>query len=130
LKSIVIDLDGTITVESEKSYSNKDVNVGVRQKLIEYKEMGYRIVILTARNMRTYDGNIGLINIHTLPLILEWLDKHSIPYDEVIVGKPWCGNNGFYVDDKAIRPSEFSSLTVKEIHKLLNNENNSINSGQ
>ncbi len=73
--------------------------------------------------MRTYEGNIGKINIHTLPGILEWLDKHEVPYDEVVVGKPWCGFDGFYVDDKSIRPSEFATMSYEEIKLLLAKEN-------
>ena len=89
----------------------------------EYKKDGFTIVILTARNMRTYDGNIGKLNIHTLPGIIEWLDAHQVPYDEVVVGKPWCGYDGFYVDDKAVRPSEFVSKTFEEITALIESEN-------
>ncbi len=73
--------------------------------------------------MRTYDGNVGKINIHTLPTIIEWLDKHAVPYDEIHVGKPWCGFEGFYIDDKAIRPSEFVNLSYDEIQGLLSKEN-------
>jgi capsule biosynthesis phosphatase len=72
--------------------------------------------------MRTYNGNVGLINVNTLPIILEWLEKHDVPYDEIIVGKPWCGHEGFYVDDKAIRPSEFNTLSYDEIQTLLAKE--------
>ena len=45
--------------------------------------------------MQTFSGNIGQINAKILPTILEWLDKHNVPYDEIIVGKPWCGNDGY-----------------------------------
>lgn len=69
--------------------------------------------------MRTYQGNVGKININTLPVIIEWLNKHNVPYDEVIVGKPWCGTDGFYIDDKAIRPSEFISMSYEEIIQVL-----------
>ena len=69
--------------------------------------------------MRTYQGNIGKINANTLPVILDWLDRYSVPYDEVIVGKPWPGPDGYYIDDRAIRPSEFLSLSHDEILDLL-----------
>ena len=91
-------------------------------KLREYHKQGYMICIYTARNMRTYDGNLGKINVHTLPDILDWLVLHKIPHDEVIVGKPWCGDEGFYVDDKAVRPSEFVRLSPKQIAELISNE--------
>ncbi|MGL5471486.1 MAG: capsular biosynthesis protein, partial [Shewanella sp.] len=84
--------------------------------------LGFSITISTARNMRTYDGNVGKINIHTLPIITEWLAKHQVPYDEILVGKPWCGKEGFYIDDRAVRPSEFATLSLYEINDLLEKE--------
>ena len=32
------------------------------------------------------------------------------------------GNDGFYVDDKAIRPDEFINLSFSDINKLVGNE--------
>ena len=122
MKKIIIDLDNTITVHNDEPYNSKPVNMNVVNKLKEYKKKGFDIVIYTARNMKTYSGNVGKINIHTIPVILEWLDKNDIPYDELIVGKPWCGTDGFYVDDRAIRPSEFTNLSEEEINRLLNVE--------
>lgn len=72
--------------------------------------------------MRTHKNNVGKINIYTLPNILDWLNSNNVPFDEVIVGKPWCGFDGFYVDDKAIRPSEFISNTYEEIKEILSKE--------
>jgi len=69
--------------------------------------------------MRTYQGAVGKINANTLPVILEWLKKHDVPYDEIYVGKPWCGTEGFYVDDRAIRPREFVTLSLAEINALI-----------
>ena len=83
------------------------------------KRKGFSVVIYTARNMRTFSGNVGKINVHSLPTIIEWLDKHDVPYDEIIVGKPWPGPRGFYVDDKAIRPDEFVNLPLEDINKLI-----------
>ncbi|CAH8242093.1 hypothetical protein VAE122_3240004 [Vibrio aestuarianus] len=94
----------------------------VIEQLRNYKQKGFEIVISTARNMRTYEGNVGKINIHTLPIIIEWLDKHQVPYDEILVGKPWCGHDGFYIDDRAVRPTEFASMSLEEIHQLLKKE--------
>jgi capsule biosynthesis phosphatase len=110
MKSLVIDLDGTLTIDIEVPYNEKPANKEFVEQLIKYKEMGFYITIFTSRNMRTYKGNVGKININTLPAIIEWLNKHGVPYDEIIVGKPWCGFDGFYIDDKSIRPSEFTSL--------------------
>jgi capsule biosynthesis phosphatase len=123
MKRIVIDLDETLSTKKEnENYANAQPKNDVIAKLRYYKNQGYSICIFTARNMRTYDGNIGLINVHTLPIITKWLDEHSVPYDEIVVGKPWCGEQGFYVDDRAIRPNEFASLTESEIANLLNEQ--------
>jgi len=122
MKRLIMDLDGTITSGESGNYSEATPQGGVVQKMREYKEMGFEIVISTARNMRTYEGNVGKINVHTLPVIIAWLDKHDIPYDEIIVGKPWCGFEGFYVDDKSVRPSEFTSMSLDEINAMLAKE--------
>tara|TARA_B100001093_G_scaffold44605_1_gene37753 strand:+ start:185 stop:553 length:369 start_codon:yes stop_codon:yes gene_type:complete len=121
MKKIIIDLDNTITIENPNhDYPNKRVNLDVKNKIIEYKNNGFTICIHTARNMKTYNNNVSKINAFTLPTIIDWLKKNEIPYDEIFVGKPWCGKGGFYVDDKAIRPNEFIQLSNKDIDKLIN----------
>lgn len=125
MKRLVVDLDGTITLGNTSDYRNVLPNMEVIEKLRLYRELGYEIVIQTARNMRTFEGNLGKINIHTLPIITEWLDRHEVPYDEIHVGKPWCGFDGFYVDDRAVRPSEFARLTPEEIDTLIEQEKHS-----
>jgi capsule biosynthesis phosphatase len=122
LKRLVVDLDGTLTQANTSDYRNVLPREDVIQKLREYKSQGFDITISTARNMRTYEGNVGKINIHTLPIITEWLDKHNVPYDEILVGKPWCGHDGFYIDDRAVRPSEFADLSREQINELLEKE--------
>jgi capsule biosynthesis phosphatase len=122
-KKIVMDLDETISRKSDgNSYDMSTPRYDVIQRMHQYREIGFEICIFTARNMRTFKGNLGKINVHTLPVIISWLDKHDVPYDEIIVGKPWCGHDGFYVDDRAIRPSEFVSMSLEEINGLLKNE--------
>ncbi len=120
MKRLVIDLDDTLTISNpDLSYSEKEPNLPLIAKLREYKAQGFEILIQTARNMRTYQGAVGKINANTLPVILEWLKKHDVPYDEIYVGKPWCGTEGFYVDDRAIRPREFVTLSLAEINALI-----------
>jgi len=93
LKKIVIDLDNTLTLDnSELSYED----------------------------MKTYADNIGKINIYTLPVILNWLEHHHVPFDEVVVGKPWCSEEEFYIHDRAIRPKEFIKLNAEQISDFLN----------
>lgn len=123
MKRLIFDLDNTLTIHSSRPYHEALPRVEVIEKLREYKTQGFEIVISTSRNVRTYKGNVGKINANTLPVIINWLEKHNIPYDEIYIGKPWCGHNGFYIDDKAIRPSELAKLSYEQITELLNNEN-------
>lgn len=122
MKRLIVDLDGTVTLGDTSDYKNVRPNIDVIRQLRNYKELGYIITIFTARNMRTYEGNIGKINLYTLPIITTWLELHDVPFDEVIVGKPWCGHEGFYIDDRAIRPSEFAKLSPTEIQRLIDEE--------
>ncbi|WP_422138230.1 capsular biosynthesis protein [Endozoicomonas sp. ALC020] len=122
MKKLIIDLDGTITKADTNDYKNVKPNLDVIRQLRLYRKIGFIITIHTARNMRTYEGNVGRINIHTLPVITQWLEQHKVPYDEIIVGKPWCGHDGFYIDDRAIRPSEFAELSPEGINQLLDRE--------
>jgi len=121
-KRVVIDLDNTLTIEGPESYEGKRPNVDVIAALRRYREDGFKIAIHTARNMRTFQNNVGAITANTVPIISEWLKFHDVPYDEIWVGKPWCGDDGFYVDDRAIRPSEFRELSPSEINRLLAKE--------
>lgn len=122
MKTIVMDLDNTISFTKNGDYSAAEVDIEVVAKMREYKEMGFKIVIHSARNMRTYDGDLGLINANTLPVVMRWLDENDIPYDEILMGKPWCGFDGFYVDDKAVRPNEFKELSYEKIKELIGSD--------
>jgi capsule biosynthesis phosphatase len=123
MKRLVFDLDGTLALdEPERPYAERRPNKALIQKLHDYRAHGFEIVICSARNMRTHQNSIGKINALTLPVIIDWLTAHDIPYDEIHVGKPWCGTEGFYVDDKAVRPSEFVALDLEEIRALLAKE--------
>ena len=119
MKRLIVDLDGTLTVESELPYAEKAVNFPLVARLREYKRQGFEIVIFSSRNMRTHEGNVGRINMYTLPIILDWLKQHDIPHDEVLVGKPWCGHEGFYIDNRSVRPDEFVSMSHEEILQLI-----------
>ena len=119
MKRLIIDIDDTISQTLDGDYLNSLPHLPIIEKLHEYTQKGFEIVLFSSRNMRTFEGNIGKINVHTLPIVIEWLKKHDVPYDEIIMGKPWCGFDGFYVDDKAIRPNEFAELSYEEIVALV-----------
>jgi len=119
---IIIDLEVTLTISDPDSGCEKHMpRIEVVAKLAEYPKLGYEIVIHTAQNMKKFPGNLGKININTQPVKLNWLETHKIRYDEVIVAKPWCVEAVFYVDNRAIRPSQFNQLSPAQINYLLQN---------
>lgn len=122
-KRVVMDVDGVLArKDSEAKYENLEPDPDVVKQLEQYQDRGYYVILYTARNMRSFDGRVGKINAHTAPTLVDWLDEHDISYDEIHYGKPWCGHDGFYVDDNAIRPSEFLNMDSDEIEELLESE--------
>lgn len=122
--TLVVDIDGTLCEikTPEQSYSDVMPKHDMIEKLREYQNRGYRILLYTSRNMKTHSNSVGLINKHTAPIMLNWLERWNVPYDEILFGKPWPRSKGFYIDDRAIRPNEFLNLTEDEIQALLGQE--------
>jgi len=64
-------------------------------------ERGHRIIIHTARRMRTHKGNVPGVVADIGQITIESLQKHGIPYHELSFGKPYAQ---FYVDDLCVDP--------------------------
>jgi len=95
-KRIVMDVDGVLAKKDDGAYLDKEADEEVIEQLRQYEREGFYIILNTARNMRTHEGRIGKINAETAPVLLEWLDEKEVPYDEIHLGKPWCGHEGFW----------------------------------
>lgn len=111
------DLDGTICYTKKENENYKDVKPipGAVETIQKLKESGHYIIIMTARNMKTYDNNIGKIIANQSMVVIEWLNKHKIPYDELHFGKPLAD---FYIDDKAIKLTNWKTFN-KTLKPLL-----------
>ncbi len=118
--TLIFDVDGTLCPIKKKDdqYSNLIPDEEMVNKLRNYKEEGAKIVLFSSRNMKTYDGNLGLINANTALIMQEWLKKWDIPYDEIYFGKPWPGDRGLYIDDRAVRPDEFLKYDFNELEEI------------
>lgn len=118
--TLVFDIDGTICPIKQPDEKYEDIIpfADIVKKMRQCKRDGARIILYTSRNMRTYGGNMGLINKNTAKTLLEWLDKWEIPYDEIFYGKPWAGEKGLYIDDRTVRPSEFLSKDIAELERI------------
>lgn len=117
---LVLDVDGTLChlLSDGETYADARPVLEVVTRLREYKADGWHVVLHTSRRMRSLEGNLGLITAHVVPELTRWLERHDVPFDELHVGKPWAGHDGFYVDDRAVRPDEFVSLSTDELRRL------------
>ena len=108
-KTIVVDIDGTFCGKPVNGdYSQCKPIEEVCERLRFENSIGTYIILYTSRNMRSFNGNIGLINKYTSPILTNWLFKNNIPYDELYFGKPW-GKDLFYIDDKSLPINKFLS---------------------
>lgn len=109
-KRIAIDLDGTICPikDSPTSYAALEPLPGAVERIRELRGKGHYIIIVTARNMATCEGNVGKVMKKVGKLTLDWLADHGVEYDEIHFGKP---NADLYIDDRALRFSDWSEIT-------------------
>lgn len=117
MNTLVIDIDHTICIpdlsknDTFERYGNAEPIDEMIDTIKRAKEKGFRIVLLTARRMQTFDGNINKVIEDVADITIEWLYQHDVPYDEIWFGKP---NAVYYVDDKALRPDEFINIMKED----------------
>tara|TARA_B100001063_G_scaffold121412_1_gene113367 strand:+ start:4367 stop:4726 length:360 start_codon:yes stop_codon:yes gene_type:complete len=115
LDSIVIDIDDTICYtkhaykDAKTKYGEALPNLKVIKGIRKLKSKGFKIILHTARRMLTFDGDINKIIDDVGDITTDWLERHEVPYDELVWGKPYSST--FYVDDKAMNLNEFIEWT-------------------
>ena len=98
---ILMDMDGVICSE-EKTFERSLAKpiIGAKEAIEQLRSVGHQIIIYTARSWAE------------LEMTKSWLDRHSIPYDGLHMGKPVADK---IVDDRAVPfagwPSALESLT-------------------
>jgi len=102
MATICIDLDGVIAdfKKEGQTYADCEPIAGAVQKVKSLKSQGHRIILYTARHMKTCQGNVGLVVARVGGITIDWLQRHDVPYDEIFFGKPWAD---IYIDDNAFR---------------------------
>jgi capsule biosynthesis phosphatase len=97
------DLDNTLVTHPKipNDYSSVEPISETLNYLRKLKENGHRIIIYTARRMRTHQGNVGSVIADIGDITIQTLNKFKIPYDELYFGKPYAH---FYIDDLMIDP--------------------------
>lgn len=114
---IVIDLDGTICElrKGAETYADVLPRAGAAKKLEALKAAGHRIIIHTARHMKTCEGDVEKVIEKIGKPTEAWLAKHKIPYDELLFGKPY---GDLYIDDLAHAFTSWKDKTLgKKISK-------------
>ena len=96
---IVVDLDGVICTE-EKTFERPLAQPvsGVREALKLLRSQGHTVLVYTSRSWAEYR------------MTADWLQRHSIEYDALIMGKPIYD---VWVDDRAIRFQGWESLPTQ-----------------
>ena len=99
---ICIDVDGTICElrRPEQTYAEVAPLPEAVDRIQGFKAAGHYIILCTARHMGTCKANIGLVVARQGKTLLDWLETHQIPYDEIWFGKPHAD---IYIDDNALR---------------------------
>jgi capsule biosynthesis phosphatase len=117
---LVVDIDGTLCPirGTGQRYEDLPAEPVMLARLRSLVDQGWRIILHSSRGMRSYDGNVEDIHREVLPTLLSWLETHGVPFHELHIGKPWAGENGFYVDDRAVRPREFVEHSFEELVAL------------
>jgi len=108
--TLIVDIDNTLCVKGKDAEYEECQPIERACAALKRAHLkGIYIILFTARNMRTFNGNLGLINKHTTPILVKWLAKYSIPYDEIYFGKPWGAGGVYYVDDLNLSLDDFMS---------------------
>jgi capsule biosynthesis phosphatase len=118
---LAIDIDGTICSfrQEGQTYAEVEPLPGAVEKLRQLKENGHYIILLTARHMKTCQGNVGLVVARQGKTLLDWLGRHEIPYDEIWFGKPQAD---IYIDDNGYRFQSWKDIAADGSNLPVNRE--------
>jgi capsule biosynthesis phosphatase len=110
-RRICFDLDGAICYTKKPGEKYEDVLPlpGAIETLKQLKDDGWYIIIATARNMRTYNHNVGQVAAFQTKIVVDWLTKWQIPFDELWV-KPHVS---LFIDDKGVKFENWNQ--IKEV---------------
>lgn len=112
---ICIDLDGVLASFRKEHESYQDVLpvAEAAERLRTWRAEGHTVIIYTARNMRTQEGNLGRVMQNIALETLLWLKEHQFEFDEIYFGKPWAD---IYIDDNALRFISWDQLPADASH--------------
>jgi hydroxymethylpyrimidine pyrophosphatase-like HAD family hydrolase len=103
LREICIDFDKTVANNGpHPDYEILEPIKGAKEALESLYLNGWHITIYTARSWHYYNT------------IREYMDKHQLPYDNVVCGKMFAK---YYIDDRGLRFTSWDQ-TMRELSQL------------
>ena len=118
--TLIVDCDGVLADKSVAgNYAEAGPLIYGISQVNKLYEMGYIIVLYTARYGDREKGNVHLQYERGYKEWTDWLEKHGVNYHHAFMGKP---AGAIYIDDKAARVEEDSQegggQVWKEVHNL------------
>jgi capsule biosynthesis phosphatase len=111
-KRIVCDLDDTISVTKDRDWVNAEPNQQIIDKINYLYDLGWEIIILTARGQLSCGGDYERAGLKYRSQIEEWLSRHKVKYHELSFNKILAT---YYVDDKNLSLQEFINIDIKKL---------------
>jgi len=112
-KTIIFDVDDTISVTTTHDWENAEPRWQVINKLNKLYEEGWTIILITARGQVSCNGNFEEADKKYREKMEGWLKKHGVKYHMLSFEKYLAS---YYVDDKSLTPEEFIKLDIREIN--------------
>jgi len=124
-QTFVLDIDDTISRIPNDQNSVGDISKyphatpinPVIKRINSLHDQGHKIILLTARGMRTFKKDVSKIDEYHRPILEKWLKDNDVKYDELVFGKPW-GPNVRYIDDRGLTIDQF--VEEDDYQKCLN----------
>jgi len=111
-KTISVDFDDTICVTTTRDWENAEPVWDVINKVNSLYDLGWQVLIITARGQLSCEGNTEKADKKYRTIIEGWLKKHAVKYHELKFEKYLAS---YYIDDKSLNIKEFVDLEIREI---------------
>jgi capsule biosynthesis phosphatase len=97
---------------------------------------GHKIIIYSARRMKTFKSNLNLVKKNIEKLTISQLKSFKIPYHQLVLGKPYAH---FYIDDLSVNSYEnlpfalgydYEQNTSRDFNNVIVGENYTVKSSK
>lgn len=111
-RSIVCDIDDTISFTTDRDWENATPNMALIAKLNSLYDNGWEINYYTARGTLSCKTREDASSKYRFDIEL-WFKKNNVKYNKLSFDKPLAS---YYIDDKAITPEGFLDLDIEVMH--------------